>query len=127
MHGVSGGIYRLNPRTGFTSRIVDYSTSPFIANDLVVGPGGDIFVSGVDGNKGDGEILSYDTSGAGGGVYLDLGAGANPGYMAFSPVPEPSTMALLCLRSCSGRWASFCLRLILAAMADSLSLLCLAL
>lgn len=93
--GTTGGIYQLNPNTGFATEIVNYSTSLFTASDLVIGPDGKIYVSGVNGNTGDGEILQYGTDGSGGGVYLDLGSGAAPTYMAFSPVPEPSVLALL--------------------------------
>lgn len=92
--GSTGGIYQLNPATGFATEIVDYSTSFFDANDLVVGPDGKLYVSGVDGYTNDGEILQYATDGSGGGVYLNLGPGAEPGDMAFS-VPEPSALALM--------------------------------
>jgi sugar lactone lactonase YvrE len=93
--GTSGGIYRVNRSTGAAVEIVNYATSPFFANNLAIGPGGDLFVSGIDGNSGDGEILDYGLNGSGGGVYLDLGSGTDPTYMAFSAVPEPSLVALL--------------------------------
>lgn len=93
--GSSGGIYQLNPGTGFATEIINYSTDfSFTANDLVVGPDGKLYVSGV-GASGDGEILQYGSDGSGGSVYLNLGSGAQPGYMAFSPVPEPSMFALM--------------------------------
>jgi sugar lactone lactonase YvrE len=92
--GSTGGIYDLDPNTGVTSEIVNYSTSAFFANDLSFGPDGNLLVSGLDGNTDDGEILEYNTNGIGGSVYLNLGLGANPTYMAFSPTPEPSVLAL---------------------------------
>jgi sugar lactone lactonase YvrE len=103
--GATGGIYRLNPTTGASQKLVDYSTSPFFQNDLVVGPDGKLYVSGSDSNTGDGEILQYATDGSGGSVYLNLGPNAFPTYMAFSPVPEPSTFALL---SMAGVAAAVC-------------------
>ncbi|HEY5296469.1 MAG TPA: PEP-CTERM sorting domain-containing protein [Verrucomicrobiae bacterium] len=92
--GSTGGIYQLNPTTGLSLEIVNYSTSSFFANDLVAGPDGKLYVSGV-GDSGDGEILQYDENGSYDGVYLDLGSGSQPTYMAFSPVPEPSALALM--------------------------------
>ncbi len=64
--GSTGGIYDLNPGTGVTSEIVNYSTSAFFANELALGPNGNLLVSGVDGNTDDGEILEYSTNGTGG-------------------------------------------------------------
>jgi len=93
LSGTTGGIYQLNPNTGFATEIVDYSTSMFTANDLVIGPDGKIYVSGIDGNTGIAQILQYGTDGSGGDVYLNLGSGKAPTYMAFS-VPEPSVWAL---------------------------------
>jgi hypothetical protein len=92
--GSTGGIYDLDPNTGVASEIINYSTSSFFANDLVLGPDGNLMVSGIDGNTDDGEILEYSTNGTGGSVYLNLGLGADPTYMAFSPTPEPSVLAL---------------------------------
>ena len=95
LSGTTGGIYQLNPTTGFASEIVNYSTSFFTANDLAVGPDGKLYVSGEDGNTGDGQVLQYGLDGSGGSVYEDLGSGSDPTYMTFATVPEPSALALV--------------------------------
>ncbi|HEY1718009.1 MAG TPA: PEP-CTERM sorting domain-containing protein [Verrucomicrobiae bacterium] len=96
--GGTGGIYQLNPNTGTSQLLVNYGTGSlldFTENDLVVGPDGKLYVSGVNGDTDDGEILQYDENGTYDGVYLDLGSTTDPTYMTFSPVPEPSTLALM--------------------------------
>ena len=96
--GATGGISSLNPATGIAHKIIDYSTSAFFADDLIVGPDGNLYVSGQDENTGNDEVLKYATDGSGGDVFATLGSGgAGPSYMVFD-VPEPSPAALLAPR-----------------------------
>lgn len=95
--GATGGIFSLNPADGIAQKLVDYSTSAFLADDLVVGPDGKLYVSGQDENTGNNEILKYATDGSGGDVFATLGSGGiGPTYMVFD-VPEPAPGALLAL------------------------------
>lgn len=89
--GASAGILKFTGNT-FDGRIVDFSSLPFAPSDMIVGPDDRLYVSGVNFEEGDGEVLAYNLDGSGGSAYvtgLD-----NPTAMAFA-VPEPSANLLL--------------------------------
>jgi WD40 repeat protein len=89
----SGGIYQLSLSDGSAHEIVDYSSVNFQASNLAIGPDGKLYVSGVDLDSNDGEILSYNLDGTDLSVFKDTGMGTSPGFMVFV-VPEPSAWAL---------------------------------
>ena len=97
VEAATSGVYKVSLADGSFQKIIDYSTSPFYAADMTLGPDGNLYVSGVDSDTGDGEVLRYETDGSGGSTFIDLGINANPGTILFAPVPEPSALALASL------------------------------
>ena len=93
----ASGVYRVSLADGSFQKIIDYSTSSFYAADMVLGPDGNLYISGMDSSTADGQVLRYGTDGSGGSPFIDLGINANPSTILFAPVPEPSTLALASL------------------------------
>src|SRR5688572_29629074 len=90
--GAQDGIWKYDLVTDTPTQIVTGSG----LRGLALGPDGNLYVT----RPGTNEVLTYSTSGAFVGVYLDASDGLNgPNYIAFTPVPipEPASFTLLAL------------------------------
>jgi hypothetical protein len=92
--GSTSGIFRFNTDGSFDKKIIDYSTSPFTPSALTVGPDGDLYVSGVDSNNNNGEVLRYSTDGVADAQPFITGLDQNVTFLTFA-VPEASSAWLV--------------------------------
>ena len=70
--------------------------NPFNPAYLAFGPDGKMYLSGQDLNTAAGEVLKFGTDGTPLGTFIGTGL-VNPTFMAFSSVPEPSSLLLATL------------------------------
>ena len=90
--GASAGILKFSGTT-YDGQIVNFnSTTTLLRADLTIGPDGKLYVSGLDDNEGEGEVLDFNLDGTGGSVYVS--GLNNPTFLAFA-APEPSTVLLV--------------------------------
>jgi WD40 repeat protein len=75
---------------------ISYATTSFQPNDIAFGPDGKLYVSGVDLDFFNGQVLRYSANGAPDGMLVASGT-TYPTFMAFSNVPEPASIALLAM------------------------------
>ena len=61
-----------------------------LPNQIAFGPDGKLYISGQDGNVGDGEVLRFETDGTLDGPFVT--GLENPSFMAFTTVPEPTSI-----------------------------------
>lgn len=102
----NGAVFTLDPASGSVQKLIDFSTNSFTPNQMVVGPDGNLYLSGMDSSTGDGELRLYSENGTGGNVFADLGLNANPTYFAFAPEPSALSLSLVA----GFMFAGFCRR-----------------
>jgi PEP-CTERM motif-containing protein len=92
----SSGVLAYNSSGVLDRTVVDFSSTFFSPKALTLGLDGELYVSVNDLNNPSpqGEVLRYKTDGTADGVFV-TGLSDDGGFIAFSPVPEPSTWALL--------------------------------
>ncbi|HEY3897528.1 MAG TPA: PEP-CTERM sorting domain-containing protein [Chthoniobacter sp.] len=88
--GASAAILKFTGTT-YDGQIVDLNADNFAPSDMIVGPDGKLYVSGIDDNTSEGEVLDFNLDGTGESVYVS--GLNNPTYMAFA-APEPSASLL---------------------------------
>lgn len=94
-YGVSGGgIFKINLSDGSNSKIVDSVAANFSFDEahITSGPGGLLYVTGIDGTDNHSAVQTFQTDGTPGGRFIDLGFATGPGPMTivYTTVPEPA-------------------------------------
>ncbi len=97
--GTSAGIYRYTSSGAPDGTIVSFTGNgpfgAFLPADILFGPDGRLYVSGVDLNSGSGEVLRFLPDGTPVDTLVASGL-TSPTFMAFSTsVPEPASLVLL--------------------------------
>ena len=78
----------------FDTDVISFSGSLglFFPNQIAFGPDGKLYISGQDGNVGDGEVLQFETNGTEDGPFVT--GLQSPSFMAFTAVPEPTSIVM---------------------------------
>ncbi len=90
-------VRRYDSTGNFDTNVISFTGSlgSFSPNQIAFGPDGKLYISGQDGNVGDGEVLRFETDGTLDGPFVT--GLENPSFMAFTTVPEPTSIVLFVL------------------------------
>ncbi|HVY68475.1 MAG TPA: hypothetical protein VHH73_01010, partial [Verrucomicrobiae bacterium] len=89
------GIYKVNISDGSHQFITDLEHSTFSPSNMTYGPGGLLYVTGIDNSEY--VVRTFHTDGSAGSTTFDLGVATSigPSTIIYTPVPEPATCATL--------------------------------
>lgn len=90
--GSGPAVYQYNADGSDQSTFLTFA-SDFQPANMAFGPDGRLYVSGVDFDTSAGEVIRFNSNGSFDDVFVD--DLSNPGFLAFTPVPEPATATAL--------------------------------
>jgi sugar lactone lactonase YvrE len=92
--GNNSAVRRYNSNGSFDTNVITFNgdLGLFLPNQIAFGPDGKLYISGQSLLVGDGEVLRFETDGTADGAFIT--GLENPSFMAFTPVPEPTSCVL---------------------------------